>query len=201
MDKKKILYMSELGILTAILLLMQFTPLGYLRIPGITITFLTIPVAVGSVLLGPLAGVILGFVFGATSLLQCFMGDPFGSTILAINPVFTAILCIIPRMLVGLVPALIVKAFKNKQSIVSFGLATVSASITNTVLFIGGFLLFFGTSDFAVGLIDTMGQGNILLFAVAFTGLNAVIEAIACCLIGTALAKGLFKAVNSKFLF
>ena len=40
---KNILYMSELGILIAILLLMAFTPVGYLRIGTMTITFLTVP--------------------------------------------------------------------------------------------------------------------------------------------------------------
>ena len=57
---KNILYMSELGILIAILLLMAFTPVGYLRIGTMTITFLTVPVVVGAIVCGPGAGTILG---------------------------------------------------------------------------------------------------------------------------------------------
>ena len=36
------LYMVELAMMIAIILLMSFTPLGYLRTPGLSITLLTI---------------------------------------------------------------------------------------------------------------------------------------------------------------
>ena len=47
------LYMVELAMMIAIILLMSFTPLGYLRTPGLSITLLTIPVAVGAIILAP----------------------------------------------------------------------------------------------------------------------------------------------------
>ncbi len=49
----KTLYMVELAMMVAIIFMMAFTPLGYLRTPGLSITFLTVPVAVGAVILGP----------------------------------------------------------------------------------------------------------------------------------------------------
>ena len=52
------LYMVELAMMIAIILLMSFTPLGYLRTPGLSITLLTIPVAVGAIILGPKGGAI-----------------------------------------------------------------------------------------------------------------------------------------------
>ena len=61
------LYMVELAMMIAIILLMSFTPLGYLRTPGLSITLLTIPVAVGAIILGPKGGAVCGFTFGATS--------------------------------------------------------------------------------------------------------------------------------------
>lgn len=66
------------AILAAIILLMAFTPLGYLRVGPVSITFLVIPVVIGGMTLGPVRGGFLGAVFGATSFAQCFMGDPFG---------------------------------------------------------------------------------------------------------------------------
>ena len=59
--------MVELAMMIAIILLMSFTPLGYLRTPGLSITLLTIPVAVGAIILGPKGGAVCGFTFGATS--------------------------------------------------------------------------------------------------------------------------------------
>ena len=43
-------YMVELAAMIAIIIIMAFTPLGYIKLPGLTITFLTIPVAVGAFL-------------------------------------------------------------------------------------------------------------------------------------------------------
>ena len=55
------------AILMAVILLMSFTPLGYLRVGIVSITFLAIPVVIGAILLGPLYGGLLGAVFGLTS--------------------------------------------------------------------------------------------------------------------------------------
>lgn len=60
-------YMVELALMVAIILLMSFTPLGYVRTPGLSITLLTIPVAVGAIILGPKGGVVCGAAFGLTS--------------------------------------------------------------------------------------------------------------------------------------
>ena len=62
--------MAETALLTAIVILMAFTPLGYLRIGITQITFIVVPVAVGAVLLGPKAGAFLGLVFGISSLMR-----------------------------------------------------------------------------------------------------------------------------------
>ena len=77
----KTLYMVEMALMVAIIFMMAFTPLGYLRTPGLSITFLTVPVAVGAVLLGPKGGAVCGLAFGLTSFIQGLMG---GSAILLV---------------------------------------------------------------------------------------------------------------------
>ena len=77
MTAKRINKLVQLGLLTAIVILMAFTPLGYLRTAGLEITFIMIPVIVGAILLGPGAGALLGGVFGLTSFVQCFGMSPF----------------------------------------------------------------------------------------------------------------------------
>ena len=49
----KTLQMVQLAILLAILLVMAFTPLGYMKIGPLSVSFLTLPVAIGAVILGP----------------------------------------------------------------------------------------------------------------------------------------------------
>ena len=45
-----------LGLMTGILLLMAYTPLGYLNIGPLAITFNVIPVAIAAITLGPAGG-------------------------------------------------------------------------------------------------------------------------------------------------
>lgn len=69
MNKKKFStkFLVEMAPLVAIILIMAFTPLGYIKTAGIEITLIVVPVAVGAVTLGPAAGAILGGVFGLAS--------------------------------------------------------------------------------------------------------------------------------------
>ncbi len=48
-------YLVELALMVTIIFVMAFTPLGYFRTLGLSITFLTVPVAVGAMILGPWA--------------------------------------------------------------------------------------------------------------------------------------------------
>ena len=83
--------MVQIAMLTAIILILAFTPLGYIRTGGLEITLIVIPVAVGAVILGPVGGMILGAVFGITSFIQCFGMSPFGAMLLSMSPVKTFI--------------------------------------------------------------------------------------------------------------
>jgi hypothetical protein len=52
-------------------------------------------------------------------------------------------------------------------------------------------LAFFYRTDFIQGIADTLGTGNVILFAVAFVGINGLVEAAACFILGTAIAAAL----------
>ena len=45
-------YLVEMALLVAIILLMAFTPIGYIKTAGLEITLIVVPVAVGAVTLG-----------------------------------------------------------------------------------------------------------------------------------------------------
>ena len=91
---------TMLGLMIAILLLMAYTPLGYLNIGPLAITFNMIPVAISAIVLGPVGGAIAGAVFGITSFLQCIgIGgtSAMGAMLFSINP----ILAFIQRFKIG----------------------------------------------------------------------------------------------------
>ena len=178
------------SVLAAIIVIMTFTPLGYLNIGIVEITFLTIPVAVGAIICGPACGAFLGGVFGLTSFLQCFgIGRPsaFGAALLSINPVATGILCLVPRILAGLLAGLIFLAFKGKHKNISYAATSLSMGILNTLFFVTGLITLFGTDK-----LSTLGLGDsIIKIIAALVTVNAVIEWVVCLVVGLAISKAL----------
>jgi len=188
MSHTRMLWMVQTAILAAILILMAFTPLGYLRVGTVAITFLTLPVIVGAVLIGPLCGAVLGGVFGITSFVQCFGMDAFGTALMGINPFYTFILCMVPRILMGLLVAWIFRGLAqiDKSKTWSYVVASLSGAVINTVLFVGALLLFFGNSEY----LRSFGDTFLAILGVLIT-VNALIEAAACMIAGAAVTKAL----------
>lgn len=184
-----------MGILSAILLLMAFTPLGYLRVGTISISFLMIPVAIGALALGPAGGAALGALFGITSFAQCFGMDAFGTFLFDINPFFTFMVCIAARALAGYLTGLIANVLKRFNS-VGYALTGLCAALLNTILFMGSLLAFFWNNTEFLTKMEEWGfnTATIFKFFAAFVGINAVIEAIAALVITCAIAIALKKA-------
>ena len=53
--------MTQLALLLALLLILSYTPLGYLPVGPLVLSLLSVPVAIGAMLLGPLGGAVLGY--------------------------------------------------------------------------------------------------------------------------------------------
>lgn len=178
------------AILAAIIILLAFTPLGYLRIGIVSITFLTVPVVVGGIVLGPLYGGLLGGVFGLTSLAQCFMGDMFGATLFNLSPLCTIIACLVPRILIGVFSGLLFPVLRRMDGtgIVSFIATAVVGALTNTILFVGMVVVFFQNSYF--------GGSPFWTIFLGFFTFNAALEIVVCALLGAALSKVLTKRIN-----
>ncbi len=187
--------LTLLGLLTAVLLVMSYTPLGYLNIGPLAITFNMIPVAVGAIALGPTGGAILGGVFGMTSFLQCLGiggSSAMGVILFDINPFLTFVHRFLPRLLTGLLTGYIFLGIKKLggHTIASF-VAGFCAAFLNTALFMTSLVLFFGNTDY---LQSQINGRNILLFIVTFVGVNAVFEMLVSTAITGLLGKTLEKA-------
>lgn len=180
----------QMAILIAIMLIMAFTPLGYLKVGMIEISFMTIPVVIGAILLGPTAGATLGGVFGLTSFIQCFGMSAFGAALLSINPVLTFLVCMVPRILMGYLTGVIFQVLHrtDKTKILSFAVSSLSGAVLNTIFFVGLLMLLFGSSDYIMGM---RGGMSLLSFLAAFVGVNGVVEAIVAFILGTAISKAL----------
>ena len=190
---RKILTLAQNAILTALIVLMAFTPIGYLQIGVVKMTFIMIPVAVGAITLGEKSGAFLGLVFGITSFVQCFGLDLFGTTLLGINPVYTFIMCIVPRVLMGYLCGVIYKFIARKKKKFALVFASFMAPVLNTFFFMSLLLLFFGKSDYIQGI---RNGAELLPFLVAFVGLNGVMEIVTTTVIAPPVASVVKKAVK-----
>ncbi len=98
------------ALFTAIIVIMAFTPLGYIPLVVINATIIHIPV-----FLGPKKGAFLGFVFGLTSFINntfkaatasAFVFSPvLAVNVVGVSGIFRSLyICFVPRILVGVVP-------------------------------------------------------------------------------------------------
>lgn len=192
LSKSKILMLTENAMLASIVVLMAFTPVGYLQIGLVKMTFIMIPVAVGAVTLGEKSGAFLGLVFGITSFVQCFGLDIFGTTLMSINPIYTFIMCLVPRVLMGYLCGLVYKALARFKKGIAVMVASLSAPVFNTLFFMTLLMLFFGNSDYIMSM--RAGTENLWTFLVAFVGLNGVMEVVTTVLIAPPVALAVDKA-------
>ena len=181
----------QLALFTAIILLMAFTPIGYIKTFGLEITLIVIPVVVGAIVLGPKGGAILGGIFGITSFIQCFGLSPFGAVLLGINQVGTFIVCMIPRVLMGWLTGLIFVGVRKANKNLSYAVASLAGPLLNTIFFMTTLMIFFYNTDYIQGFAKTLGTTNIIAFVFAFVGVNGLVEAIVCFVTGTVVAKAL----------
>lgn len=195
MDSKKIKNLTIHALLIAIMAIMAFTPIGYIKIGAVQMTLMCIPVTAGVFFGGKKTGLILGFVFGLTSFVQCFGMDPFGTSLFSMSPVKTAVLCFVPRMLMGLLVGLFFDLLKksNARSIFSYVVISLLPPILNTLFFVSAFIVFFKGTEIFTSLEQTFGTTNLFAFFAAFCGLNAVLEVVLNTVVGIPMCKALEK--------
>jgi len=184
-----------LSLIAGILLLMAYTPLGYLNIGPLAITFNMIPVAIAAIALGPKGGAIAGAVFGLTSFLQCIgVGgtSAMGAALFNIQPVLAFVQRFVPRVLDGFLIGYIYR-FMKKRCHVSLACSVTGffAAFLNTLFFMSALVLLFGRTDYMQELI---AGRNVIVFICVFVGVNAVFEMIAATVITGAVGLALHKA-------
>lgn len=214
-----------LALMTAIIFVLAFTPfIGYIPLGFTRATIIHIPVIIGSILLGPKKGAILGAMFGVTSLINntinptvtSFVFSPFfafqdfnGGTGAFFDCLFSAfgalVICFVPRILVGVVPYYADKLFSKlfskfkAKEIISLPLAGLLGSMTNTLLVMNMIYLFFGKSYAAA---NGKAFEALYAFILSVIAINGVPEAIVAAVLTLAICKALratvFKNKESK---
>lgn len=192
-------YITELGLFIGVILLMKLTGLSSIPIGPLVMTFTMIPIAVGAMLLGPLAGTILGAFYGLTSLYDAITGKSLMTgAFFIVSPMMTVLLCVGTRALVGYLTGLLFRIFfkLDRHRIWSYFVGGLLAPMLNTILFMGFIVLFFYHTEFVQNLAANKGAVNPLMFVVLVVGVQGLIEWATGLVIGGAVAKGVAAALK-----
>ena len=149
---------TGIAVLLALVIVLQAV-LGTITIGPVNLNFSLIPIVLGGILFGSIAGEIFGFACGGIVLIQVMMGgNPFYTLIWTNDPFVTTLTCIIKSTVAGYVGGLFYKLFSKKQPLVAVFVASAIVPIVNTLIFIIGCL-------FMVDSVYTMASGqNVLVF-------------------------------------
>ena len=199
MKNTKLYHFVLLALFIALELVFRLIGLGRVPIGPLNMSFLTVPVAIGAMLLGPVQGMILGAVFGLCSLWDAVTGAGGMTNIFfGISPVHTVILCVGTRALMGLLTGLVFKAVRrlDRTNTLAYFAGAFSAPFLNTLLFMGYIVLAFYGTDYVQGLAADKGAANSFMFVILLVGMQGLIEMVVCTITGGAAARGVAAALK-----
>lgn len=189
--------MVSVALMAAIVILLANTPLGMIQLPIIKATTVHIPVIVGAILLGPLAGGILGGVFGFCSMLSnttaptllSFAFSPFLSSDFAgiFKALWISIGC---RIMIGVVAGWLWILLKKIRvnAWIAFPVTGFVGSMTNTVLVMGSIYKLLAVQYAEAKSVAIDAVWGLIMGTVTASGIP---EAIAAAILVTALGKAL----------
>lgn len=186
-----------LAVFALIIVVMAFTPAGFLKTGNLESSFLVVPVAIGAILLGPTNGAVLGLVMGVVSFAQCFGASDMGSALFGVSAVNTFLLCVIPRVICGWMAGVFYDLLSkiDKTGFVPQIAAAVVCPIFNFILFMLGLSLLFGQTPYLLNLQTQMNASGIG-FYFALGGMNLLFELLASVVLTTGISTLILKFKN-----
>ncbi len=171
-NTKNIVYFA---VLLALVVVLQFVG-SYIKIGPISISLVLVPIVLGGILLGPIAGMLLGFSFGLITFIAVVTGLDAGSAMLfAEAPFMVALICFVKATMCGWIPALVYKAIAKKHPVVGAYVASALAPIINTGIFIIGALMINQTISKVWG-VEGGVSGVFVFLVVTVAGINFLVE-------------------------
>lgn len=125
-----------IGLFTAIVVVLQLLTSGLMRAGMFSVTFVLVPIVVGSAVYDWKAGAWLGFVFSCLAMLD-------SGFFLAMNVVGTVLTVFLKGTLCGLCAGLVYKLLEKKSSLLAVIAAAITSPVVNTGIFILGCFVFF----------------------------------------------------------
>lgn len=198
--KKDTRWLASVALMMAVVILLANTPFGMIQLPVVKATTVHIPVILGAVLLGPLAGGILGAVFGICSMISntiaptllSFAFSP-SMSMTGLSGVLKAVwVCVGCRILIGVIAGWLWILFKKLKANMLACLPVIGflGSMVNTVFVMGSIYLLF-TAEYAQAknvAVDAVWR--LIMVTVTVSGIpEAIVAAILVAVIGRVLLR------------
>ena len=180
-------YIVTISLMMAIVILLANTPLGMIQLPIIKATTVHIPVIIGAIVLGPMAGAILGATFGLCSLISntmaptllSFAFSPFLSTTGisgCLKAIWISVGC---RILIGVAAGWLWIFIKNIKipKIVSLAFVGFIGSMVNTIAVMGSIFLLFAQQYAEAKEVAQSAVFGLVMATVATSGIPEAIAA------------------------
>lgn len=166
------------GLLAGITIFLGLTGYGFIPLVVMNATILHIPTIIGSIVSGPKVGALVGFLFGLFSFIQTLRAPSLLLQFaLQYNPFYDALICIVPRVCIGIFAYLLYKYMPGKGSIRAF-IAAVGGSLINTILFLGLYYILIGAPYAASNGISVEAVGTMIMGIVFMNGIpEAIVSA------------------------
>lgn len=184
----------------AIVILLANTPFGMIQLPVIKATTVHIPVILGAILLGPLAGSILGATFGICSMISntvaptllSFAFSPFMSMTGLVGVVKALWISVGCRSMIGLVTGWLWIFFKkvNLNGLIALPVTGFIGSMVNTVFVMGSIYLLFASQYADAKNVGIDAVWGLIMVTVTASGIpEAIVAAILVALIGKVMQR------------
>ena len=136
--------MAGLGLLIALVVVLQSLGGMIPPIGGFSISLVLIPIVLGAALYGPVGGAILGGAFGIIVVINCITGaDVGGQMVFQADPILCIAVVMGKGILAGLASGLVYQILKNKAPFLGMVLAAAICPMVNTGVFVICMLTFF----------------------------------------------------------
>ncbi len=184
---------TTISLLSAIAIVMSIVPgLGYIYIGVIKATFMHIPVIIAAIVEGPIAGAIVGLIFGISSLIINLSGP--------LAPIFiNPLVSVFPRVMIGIISAYVYRwikiskmsdrqSFKKARARLAVPVAAAVGTMVNTAGVLGMIYLVSSRQFAEINGVTMANMGKILV-GVALT--NGVAELCLAVILVTIIIKSI----------
>ena len=189
-NSTKLRKLATTGILAGIMLFLALTNVAVISIGPANMSFCCVPIVIGTLICGLDTGLLLGGIFGLSSVWKAFTApSALVIPLMGASPVYVIVMSLGARLLIPVTVWLIDKAFK-RHAVAGNIVSSAAGSVTNTVFYLGLMLLFYVMAG-----IDS----TTVLGVIAGVGaLNGSLEAIACMVVCPPVVYALRKSFLKK---